>query len=46
VLAGSGTADAANVACALGVYGMALLGGTLAVAAGLMGKRLGAIFRA
>lgn len=45
-LAASGNPDAANQASALGVYGMALLGGTLALAAGLMGKRLGAIFRA
>jgi len=42
----SGNTDAANIAAALGVYGMAFLGGTLAVAAALLGKRLGAIFRA
>jgi iron(III) transport system permease protein len=42
----SGNTDAANIAAALGVYGMVFLGGTLAVAAGLMGRRLGAIFRA
>ena len=42
----SGNVDAANIAAALGVYGMIFLGGTLAVAAGLLGKRLGAIFRA
>ena len=30
----------------LGVYGMILLGGTFAIAGALMGKRLGAIFRA
>ena len=45
-LARSGNPDAANLASALGVYGMALLGGTLALAAALMGRRLGAIFRA
>ena len=44
--ASSGSPDAANVASALGVYGMILLGGTLALASALMGKRLGAIFRA
>jgi iron(III) transport system permease protein len=42
----SGSTDAANIASALGVYGMLLLGGTLALASALMGKRLGAIFRA
>ena len=42
----SGNTDAANIAAALGVYGMVFLGGTLAVAAGLLGRRLGAIFRA
>ena len=42
----SGNMDAANIASALGVYGMVLLGGTMAVASALMGKRLGAIFRA
>jgi len=41
----SGNTDAANIASAMGVYGMALLGGTLALASALMGKRLGAIFR-
>ena len=46
ILASTGTEDAANVASALGVYGMAFLGGTLAIAAALLGKRLGAIFRA
>ena len=45
-LARSGNPDAANLASALGVYGMGLLGGTLALAAALMGRRLGAIFRA
>jgi iron(III) transport system permease protein len=38
--------DALNVASALGVYGMIFLGGTMAVATALLGKRLGAIFRA
>ncbi|MCJ7545118.1 MAG: iron ABC transporter permease [Phycisphaerae bacterium] len=42
----SGNTDAANIAAALGVYGMVFLGGTLAVAAALLGRRLGAIFRA
>ena len=46
ILASTGTEDSANVASALGVYGMAFLGGTLAIAAALLGKRLGAIFRA
>ena len=42
----SGNVDAAGIASALGVYGMLMLGGTFAVAGALMGKRLGAIFRA
>jgi len=42
----SGNVDAAAIASALGVYGMLLLGGTFAIAGALMGKRLGAIFRA
>ncbi|MFA6133429.1 MAG: iron ABC transporter permease [Phycisphaerae bacterium] len=42
----SGNPDAANIASALGVYGMVLLGGTMALASALLGKRLGAIFRA
>ncbi len=41
---GAGEAD--SIAAALGVYGMLLLGGTFAVAGALMGKKLGAIFRA
>ncbi|HUS91715.1 MAG TPA: iron ABC transporter permease [Phycisphaerae bacterium] len=44
--ASSGNVDAANIAAAIGVYGMGLLAGTFAVAGALMGKRLGAIFRA
>ena len=44
--AASGNIDATNVASALGVYGMLLLGATFAVAGALMGRRLGAIFRA
>jgi len=44
--AASGNPDAANVASALGVYGMLFLGGTMAVATALLGRRLGAIFRA
>ncbi|HOD80593.1 MAG: Molybdenum transport system permease protein ModB [Planctomycetes bacterium ADurb.Bin126] len=42
----SGNADAANLASALGVYSMLFLGGMLGLASLLMGKRLGAIFRA
>jgi iron(III) transport system permease protein len=42
----SGTGEATNAAAALGVYGMVLLGGTMALASLLMGRRLGAIFRA
>ena len=42
----SGNTDAPNIASALGVYGMLFLGGTMAVASALLGKRLGAIFRA
>lgn len=45
-LATSGNTDAPNIASALGVYGMILLGGTMALASALLGKRLGAIFRA
>jgi iron(III) transport system permease protein len=44
--AASGNVDAASIGSALGVYGMLLLGGTFAVAGALMGRRLGAIFRA
>jgi len=46
VQATSGNVDAANIAAALGVYGMILLGGTMALASALLGKKLGAIFRA
>ena len=46
VLASSGGEDAANVASAVGVYGMVLLGGTMALASALLGKKLGTIFRA
>lgn len=41
-----GATDAGSMAAALGVYAMVFLGGTIALAATLMGKRLGAIFRA
>lgn len=41
-----GNVDAPNIAAALGVLGMLLLGGSLAAAAALLGKKLGAIFRA
>jgi len=44
--AASGNVDAANIASALGVYAMIFLGGTLALASALLGRRLGAIFRA
>ncbi|MBL9128425.1 MAG: iron ABC transporter permease [Verrucomicrobiales bacterium] len=37
--------DAAGVACALGVVGMALLAASLAVAARLLGRSLGQLFR-
>ena len=46
ILFTAGTGEALNVAAALGVYGMVLLGGTMALAAALLGRRLGAIFRA
>jgi iron(III) transport system permease protein len=46
VQAVSGNVDAANIASALGVFGMAILGGTMALASALLGKKLGAIFRA
>ena len=42
----TGSPETANQAAALGVYGMVLLGGTMALASALLGKRLGAIFRA
>ncbi|MCY2932298.1 MAG: ABC transporter permease subunit [Planctomycetota bacterium] len=42
----TGSPETANQAAALGLYGMALLGATLALAAAVMGKRLGAIFKA
>jgi iron(III) transport system permease protein len=41
----SANADAVNIAAALGVLGMLVLGGSLATAAILLGRRLGAIFR-
>ena len=44
--AGSANLDANSIAAALGVVGMVILGGALGGAALLMGKRLGAIFRA
>ncbi len=44
--ASTGSPDAINMAAALGVYGMLLLGATLALASILLGKRLGAVFRA
>ena len=42
----TGSPETAKQAAALGVYGMALLGGTMALAGALLGKKLGAIFRA
>ena len=42
----SGSREAPSTASALGVYGMVLLGGTMALASALLGRRLGAIFRA
>jgi len=42
----SGTSDSISLAAAMGVYGMVLLGGTLALASALLGRRLGQIFRA
>ncbi len=42
----SGTLDGENLAAALGVFGMVLLGGTMGLASLLLGKRLGAVFRA
>ncbi|MBI5724008.1 MAG: iron ABC transporter permease [Planctomycetes bacterium] len=42
----AGFPQTANQAAALGVYGMAMLAGTMAIASALLGKRLGAIFRA
>ena len=42
----AGSPETPCQAAALGVYGMGLLGGTLALASALLGRRLGAIFRA
>jgi len=42
----TGSPETAYQAAALGVYGMVLLGGAVATASALLGKRLGAIFRA
>jgi hypothetical protein len=42
----TGSPDATNQAAAMGIYGMALLGGTMGMASILLGKRLGMIFRA
>ena len=44
--ASSGNVDSANVASALGVYGMVILGSSLGLASVLLGRKLGAIFRA
>ncbi len=45
-LARSGNPEAANVASALGVYGMGFLALTMMLSSALLGRRLGAIFRA
>lgn len=45
VQAMSGNTDALSIASALGVFGMAFLGGSMGIAAILLGKKLGAIFR-
>ena len=42
----TGSPETGYQAAALGVYGMALLGGSMALAGAVLGKRLGAIFRA
>jgi len=42
----AGAPESANRAAAMGVYGMVLLGGTMGLASALLGRRLGAIFRA
>ena len=42
----TGSPQTGYQAAALGMYGMAMLAGTMAVAGALLGKRLGAIFRA
>ena len=42
----TGSPEATNQAAAMGVYGMVLLGGTMAIASILLGKKLGMIFRA
>lgn len=42
----TGSPETGYQAAALGAYGMALLGGSMALAGAILGKRLGAIFRA
>jgi len=42
----TGSVEATNQAAALGMYGMFLLGGSIAIASALLGRRLGTIFRA
>jgi iron(III) transport system permease protein len=42
----TGSPETGYQAAALGVYGMALLGGSMALAGAVLGRRLGAIFRA
>jgi iron(III) transport system permease protein len=42
----TGSPETSYQAAALGVYGMALLGGSMALAGAILGRRLGAIFRA
>jgi len=46
LLMGKVEPDAAAVACALGVVGMAILGLSLLVAGRVLGRRLGQLFRA
>ena len=42
----TGSPEAVNQAAAMGVYGILLLGVTMGAASLLLGKRLGAVFRA
>jgi hypothetical protein len=42
----TGAMETTNQAAALGVYGMAFLAATMGLAGALLGKRLGAVFRA
>ena len=42
----TGSPEAVNQAAAMGIYGILLLGVTMGLASALLGKRLGAVFRA